>query len=157
MKPIATRHMAEAEGQGRERPLILDAFLPYRLSVLANRASAALARLYADRFGIGIPEWRAMAVLGMGEPLSAGRVAERTAMDKVQVSRALAALSAKGLVERATDAADRRRAVLRLSAAGAHVYGEIVPLARDYERRLLEGLTAEERRQLDRLMAGLRP
>lgn len=149
--------MAEAEGQGRERPLVLDAFLPYRLSVLANRASAALARLYADRFGIGIPEWRAMAVLGMGEPLSAGQVAERTAMDKVRVSRALAALAAKGLVERAADAADRRRAVLRLSPAGAAVHGEIVPLALAYERRLLAGLSPEERRELDRLMDGLRP
>ena len=149
--------MAEAEGQGWEPPLILDAFLPYRLSVLANRTSAALARLYAARFGITIAEWRTMAVLGMGEPLSASQVAERTAMDKVQVSRALAALTAKNMVERAADAADRRRAVLRLSSAGAAVYDEIVPLALDYQRRLLEGLSLEERRQLDRLLAALRP
>lgn len=64
------------------RPLGLDTFLPYRLSVLANTVSSAFARLYADRFDLTIPEWRVMAVLGSQAPLSAGEVAARTAMDK---------------------------------------------------------------------------
>ena len=72
--------------------LDLDRFLPYRLSVLSNRVSSAIARQYSDRFGLSIPEWRVMAVLGGSPGLSARDVAERTAMDKVQVSRALESL-----------------------------------------------------------------
>ena len=72
--------------------LDLDHFVPYRLSVLSNRVSDAIARHYSERFGLSIPEWRVMAVLGQTPGLSARDVAARTAMDKVQVSRAVACL-----------------------------------------------------------------
>ena len=75
--------------------LYLDAFTPYRLSVLTNRISSAIARHYSERFDLSIPEWRVMAVLGETPGLSARQVAERTAMDKVQVSRAVQSLLAR--------------------------------------------------------------
>src|SRR5436190_22072227 len=96
----------------------LERFLPYRLSVLANLASRALARLYGKRFGLSVAEWRVIAHLARADPASANEVAARAAMDKVQVSRAVARLTGKQLVERATDAADRRRAALRPSRRG---------------------------------------
>lgn len=133
-------------------PFALEAFLPYRLSVLSNVVSGAIASLYRVRFGLAIPEWRCMAVLGRFAPLTAGEVAARTAMDKVQVSRAIAALKAKGLALQATDADDRRRSKLALSAAGKRMHARIVPLARAAEARLLGDFDAHER---DRLFAGL--
>ncbi len=133
--------------------LELDRFLPYRLSVLSNRISQDIARLYAERFALGVTEWRIMAVLGRYPELSASRVAERTAMDKVAVSRAVTSLLASGRLKRRTHGKDRRRSVLALSARGLKVYDEIVPLALAYERRLLEGLTGDERAALDRLLA----
>ena len=141
-----------------ERPeptLFLGEFLPYRLSILASRVSQTLAAAYNQRFGMTIPEWRVMAVLGQFPGLSAAEVAEKTAMDKVRVSRAVAALSAAGRVLRAPDPRDGRRASLRLSAAGRRVYAEVVPLARSYERRLLEALGADERRELDGIIERL--
>jgi DNA-binding MarR family transcriptional regulator len=62
--------------------LDLDRFVPYRLSVLANRISNVIARQYSERFGLSIPEWRVMAVLGQTSGLSAREVALRTEMDK---------------------------------------------------------------------------
>src|SRR3546814_16183839 len=76
-------------------PLTLERFLPYRLSVITNRISGALSRHYAARFGISIPEWRVIANLGRYPGLSANQVAERSAMDKVTVSRAVAGLERK--------------------------------------------------------------
>ena len=75
--------------------LRLERFLPYRLSVLSNRVSQDIARLYSARFNLSITEWRVMAVLGHERGLSANTVAERTAMDKVAVSRAVSALMGK--------------------------------------------------------------
>src|SRR5690349_8605580 len=124
--------------------LELERFLPYRLSVLSNRISAEIARLYARRFRLSIPEWRVMAVLGRFGPLSASQLVEKTAMDKVRVSRAVARLAASGRLARRTDEADRRRAVLDLSAEGGRVYAEIAPLALEVERRLLARLGAAE-------------
>ena len=73
--------------------LELERFLPYRLSVVSNRISTVIARVYAQRFGLTVPEWRVMAVLGRFGAMSASAVCERTAMDKVRVSRAVARLA----------------------------------------------------------------
>lgn len=136
-------------------PLLLERFLPYRLSVLSNLVSSRIAAHYSERFGLGIPEWRVLAVLAQEPGLSAAEVAERTAMDKVAVSRAVAALQRTGRLERAMDASDRRRSRLRLSAAGAEVYRQVVPVARRLEHDLLDALTPDDRAALDRILRAL--
>ena len=133
--------------------LELDRFLPYRLSVLSNRISLDIAALYGERFGLNVTEWRILAVLGRYPSLSATDVAERTAMDKVAVSRAVTSLLASGRLKRRLHGDDRRRSVLQLSAKGYRVYDEVAPLALEYERRLLEGLQPDERSALDRLLS----
>jgi DNA-binding MarR family transcriptional regulator len=123
--------------------------------VLTNTISASLARSYADRFGITIPQWRVMAVVGAEPGLTAREVADRTRMDKVGVSRAVSKLLDDGRLLRRPDPNDRRRAALRLSARGRRIYDQVVPLARAYEAELLGALSEAERRSLDRLVAHL--
>src|SRR5512142_2983488 len=102
--------------------LVLERFLPYRLSVLMLRISNAIAQSYERRFDLSVPEWRVMAVLGRFGPLSAMGVGEKTQMDKVRVSRAVARLVSAGRITRRTDATDRRRAVLALTSAGRAIH-----------------------------------
>ena len=128
--------------------LELERFLPYRLSVLSNTVSQAIAATYERRFALSITEWRVMAVLGRYDGLSAREVAERTAMDKVAVSRALARLIEAGRVRRQTADHDRRQSVLRLSAKGWKVYDQVAPLALEHEQRLLAHLNPAEQRSL---------
>lgn len=135
--------------------LDLDHFLPYRLSILSNRASDAIARHYSDRFGLSVPEWRVMAVLGQTPGMSARDVAQRTAMDKVQVSRAVASLVDARRVNREGDETDGRVTRLSLTAKGQAIYDEVVPLALHLEEVLLSALTPQERRGLELLMAKL--
>ena len=132
--------------------LDLEHFLPYRLSVLSNRISSAIAREYSERLSLSVTEWRVMVVLGRYPGLSAREVAERTAMDKVAVSRAVASLLSAGRLEREFDDEDRRRSVLRLSKAGHAVYDQVVPLALGFERHVLEGMPEAERALLFRLL-----
>lgn len=133
----------------------LEKFLPYRLSVLTNTISARFAAQYGARFGLTIPEWRVLAVLGRYAPLASRDVCGRTAMDKVRVSRAVAMLSCKGLVARATDGADRRRTALALTERGKRMHAGIVPLARAIEGEALAVLNAKERRVFDELLTKL--
>ncbi len=135
--------------------LRLETFLPYRLSILTNTISRSLSRHYARRFRLSIAEWRVMAVLGMHPGLSAAEVAERTAMDKVKVSRAVSKLIQAGRLRRQVAENDRRRSILKLSAAGTRVYREVVPLARRIEKDLLTVLDQRERAELDRLLTKL--
>jgi DNA-binding MarR family transcriptional regulator len=143
-----------SDPQARSR-LDLDRFAPYRLSVLTNRVSGAIARHYSERFGLSIPEWRVMAVLGQSPGLSASEVAQRTAMDKVQVSRAVAELLRRKRVTRAGDAKDGRVTRLSLTRQGKAIYDEIVPLALHLEDLFLSTLSSEERRSFDQLITKL--
>jgi DNA-binding MarR family transcriptional regulator len=135
--------------------LRLAEFLPYRLSVLSNTVSTAIAASYSAEFRLSIPEWRVLAVLALTPGLSAAEVAVATAMDKVAVSRAVASLLRARRIERRVARQDRRRSMLRLSRAGEAVYRRVVPVALAYERDLLRSLAAGDRRHLDRLLAAL--
>lgn len=148
-------HAAQEHAVLEHAVLELEHFLPYRLSILSNRISQTISGLYGQRFGLAITEWRIMAVLGRFPELSAGEVAERTQMDKVAVSRALARLLERGLVQRDTHGSDRRRSVLELSPVGYTVYDEVAPMALECERQLLANLDATDRTQLDVLLAKL--
>jgi DNA-binding MarR family transcriptional regulator len=136
----------------RRPALDLEAFLPYRLSVLANHVSIALADLYEARYGITPYEWRLIAILARFGPMSSNGVCSRSAMDKVQVSRAVARACASGLVDRNIDRDDRRRSVLSLTGRGRTVHDEIVPLARGLEERLLAELDGSDRARLSELI-----
>ena len=140
---------------GSRAPLRLPAYLPYRLSVVSNKASGLIARAYQARFGLTIQEWRVIAVLGAGEALTAQAVCEATAMDKVTVSRAIRALDQRGLVQRRRNRADRRASDVTLTPDGEAIYAEVAPLALQYEQAMLDELSQAERDQLMGLLAKL--
>jgi len=121
--------------------LILEEFLPYRLSITSHTVSTNIARVYEKRFGVSIPEWRVIAVLGRYPGLSAVEVAERTLMDKVAVSRAVTKLIKNGRIDRQFADADRRRSILNLSEQGREVHNEIATLALQFEQELLQDIS----------------
>jgi DNA-binding MarR family transcriptional regulator len=112
----------------------LETFLPYRLSVTTNRVSRAFADHYEQ-------ELRVIAVLGAFAPLSSNEICERTAMDKAKVSRAVATLLKRGLIEREAHATDQRLIQLTLSRTGRKVYEAIIPRARAIEAEVTKGLS----------------
>ena len=151
LNPSPRRGVAVPEADG----LILERFLPYRLSTLTLRISNAIARSYERRFNLSVPEWRVMAVLGRFGPLSANGVGEKTQMDKVRVSRAVARLLTANRITRRTDTEDRRRAILDLTPKGRADYEQIVPMVLAVESELLSELDGAERVTLERIMRKL--
>ena len=145
---IVTRQTARA----MSKELILERFLPYRLAILSHSVSASIASIYERRFGVSIPEWRVIAIVGRFPDLSAVEVAERTVMDKVAVSRAVTKLIKVGVIDRRFADADRRRSILNLSPRGREVHDEIAPLALQMEADLLEDLSEAETEVLDRVI-----
>jgi len=126
------------------KELILEDFLPYRLAILSHTVSTSIARAYDQRFGLSIPEWRVIAIVGRFPGLSAVEVAKRTMLDKVAVSRAVTKLIKNGRIDREFADADRRRSILNLSDKGRKVHDEVAPLALKIEEDLLHGLNEEE-------------
>ena len=149
--------MGSAAGQ-------LAGFLPYQLSVASNAVSSLIAERYRKRFGLRIPEWRIMAVLGdQGADVGEGRgamtqraLAAATLMDKVAVNRAVRVLEERGLVARAANAQDGRSHLLELTAEGRMIHAEVMPRALATERELFDGLAPGEEALLRDLLARLR-
>jgi DNA-binding MarR family transcriptional regulator len=133
-------------------PLELEHFLPYRLSILSNTVSQSIATEYQDRFELSMTEWRVMTILARFPEISARDVVDRSAMDKVAVSRAVARLVNAGRVERGIHDGDKRRSVLQLSEAGWAIHDEVAPLARAHERELLARLDEGEQAQLNSIL-----
>lgn len=149
---------AEKQGAGGDRepaPIKLESFLPYRLNVLATAVSQSLARVYGERFGISIPEWRVLATLGQFSEITAREIGQHSHMHKTTVSRAVAALAERQLVTRRPNKADMREAFLAMTPKGRAIYLQIVPLARDFASELSSGLTRAERDVLDDIIARL--
>lgn len=106
------------------------------------------SRLLQKQFSLGVREWRVVAILGDVGAVSAADMVGPAAFDKATVSRAIATLEKRGLVERMPDPGDRRKQLVQLTQAGAEIHDRIVPLARMRARVLESALTSEERAQL---------
>ncbi|MCA1298693.1 MarR family winged helix-turn-helix transcriptional regulator [Stappia indica] len=135
--------------------LKLEAFLPYRLSILAEAVSQSLAGVYRRRYGIAIPEWRVLATLGQFDSMTAKEIGLHSRMHKTKVSRAVATLEERRLVRRHTNSRDMRESFLELTSAGRRIYDELVPEALGFVDRLLAPLSEEERTTLEPLLQRL--
>lgn len=153
MKQVATplKDNSDLKLAARQAALDLHRWFPYRFSRIANEVSLSLHKVYHARWAISVPCWRIITVLAEYAPLASKEVAAETAMDVVQVTRAVNDLYKKKLVRRREDPLDRRRVSLELSAAGMRLYKEVVPYARSLENELLRGMSMAERE----LLAGL--
>lgn len=132
--------------------LVLDDFIPYRLSVTSNLVSDSIARAYESLFGLTIPEWRLVAVVAETGGITQQAIGAKTLMDKVTVSRAAIALVDRGLLARRANAEDRRSHLLELTDAGRDLYAAVTPKALDLERRIFSAFEpAEVARFMDML------
>ena len=135
--------------------LLLHDFLPYRLAVLAKIVGISLSKIYRERFGITNQQWRVIFALARQANCSASHIVHHAALDKVQVSRAVAGLIEKKLLERSEDNIDRRNSILNLTIKGWKVYDQIAPEAIAFEARLKDSLDEREVALLDTLLSKL--
>jgi DNA-binding MarR family transcriptional regulator len=138
-----------------QAPLKLEQFLPYRLNVLASLVSQALSRIYVERYGLGVPEWRVLVTLGQFGVMTGKAVGAHSHMHKTKVSRAVAELEKRKLVARRANRADLRESFLSLTAPGRAIYEELAPGALEFARRLAEVVAPEDRPAFERAMQRL--
>lgn len=129
-------------------PLDIERLVTFRLSRLSETLARGAVKLYSKRLGMGITEWRVVALLGRYAPLSANEISQRTGVDKGWISRSVGNLIGQGYVVRSVDPAGGRQQLLALTPAGLTVYRKAAPRARQRHERLLAALSAEQRAQL---------
>ncbi|MGB7373754.1 MarR family winged helix-turn-helix transcriptional regulator [Pontixanthobacter sp.] len=127
-------------------------FLPYQLSVASNAVSNDMAGVYEQQFGLKVTEWRVMAMLGDGGPMTQRDLTAKTLMDKVAVNRACKALEMRGLARRSPNQQDGRSHHLELTGDGLSMYRAIVPLVLEREAHMLAPLSKSQQRILRDLL-----
>jgi DNA-binding MarR family transcriptional regulator len=140
---------------GDQAPLKLEDFLPYQLNVVSSLVSLALSRVYARRYGIGVPEWRVVVTLGQYGVMTAKAIGAHTHMHKTKVSRAVALLEKRRLIARRANREDMRETFLSLTNAGRTMYEEVAPHALEFARRLTDILSPSDREAFNRALKQL--
>lgn len=125
--------------------LLLENFLPYRLSFTSNLVSDVIAGAYESLFALRVPDWRLVAVTAENpDGITQQEIGLKTRMDKVTVSRAAIALIERGLIARKPISGDRRSHLLHLTIAGRELYKAVVPKALELEQRIFSEFPKED-------------
>ncbi|MFT4096064.1 MAG: MarR family transcriptional regulator [Rhodoblastus sp.] len=135
------------------KALDLDNYAVAYLTWIANKISSSASAIYRKRFGVGVTDWRIMALLAVEPWIPAGRISEVIGFDRAVISRSLAFMQERGLVETRFQDNNFRRQFIALTKAGLDLHDRIVDVAREREKFLLAELTEEERRAAIRLLA----
>jgi DNA-binding MarR family transcriptional regulator len=152
---ITSEPAADEPKLDEQAPLKLEHFLPYQLNMVSSLVSQALSRVYARRYGIGVPEWRVVVTLGQYGVMTAKAIGAHTHMHKTKVSRAVALMEKRRLIARRANRDDMRETFLSLTAAGRTMYEEVAPHALEFARRLTEILSPGDREAFDRALRQL--
>jgi len=140
--------------------LTLDDYVTYRVSVLAQMFGREASRKYHARWGLSLPQYRILTLLGKLGPTALRDLTDHSQMDKGQVSRVVSQLDAKRLVVRQPDERDGRRQILTLTKSGEDLYRQTIGAAEARQREILSVLSPEElvtlRTALDKLSRHMR-
>jgi len=127
-------------------------FPTFRLTLLAKAIDRLTLRTFSTISDMTLAEWRVLSRLAPLDGATVRQLAQMAWVDRAETSRAAAALSARGLVDRRDNPVDRRAPILFLTAAGRAEYARLLPIRADFHRVLTEEMSAEERDLLDMLL-----
>ena len=140
-----------AEVGGRS-VLDLDTYIPFLISAIGNKWSRSASALYLKRFGVGVTEWRIMAMLAIEPGITAYRICQVIGLDKAATSRALRTLEDRGLVVSHQEDPQNHRRTVALTEAGGTLHDAIIAVAHAREAILVSALTRDEVGQLAALL-----
>lgn len=125
--------------------LDLDHYVPAYLTYLAGKISSSASATYRPKFGVGITDWRIMALLATEPWITAGRICDVIGLDKAAVSRSVREMKKLGIVEADED---QYRQLIALTRKGLGLHDRIVKVSLEREGQLLENFSAAERKLL---------
>lgn len=135
-------------------PYVLEEQVGHLLRRASQRHTALFAKRFA-RFDLTPLQFAVVMKLHVAGPVSQNHLGRLTAMDPNTVQGVILRLLRRRLVARTASAADRRRKLLSLSAAGSALARQLVAEGLAISEETLAPLTPRQRRQLLVLLARL--
>ncbi len=126
-----------------------DDHLPHRLQLLAKMIDRETAKQLQREFGMSLAEWRVLAYICAAGPASAADVGAASAIDRAEVSRAVAKLERDDLIARSVDPKHRKRLILEPTDTGRDAFARIRGQRRGYFQRIMSDIPQATREQLN--------
>ena len=136
----------------------IDYKLEEQVGFLLRRAQQRHTAIFAARIGphqLTPTQFAALAKINDEGTVSQNKLGRLTAMDPATMQGVIARLLDRGLIARASDPNDRRRAMLRLSAEGRAAFADAAANGKVISKETLAPLDARERVAFLRLLAKL--
>lgn len=133
----------------------VDSYLGYLLGQ-ANHALYKDFDALVRAAGLTSIEWRVLATLHDGDPLTVSQLAQEVLSKQPTVTKLVQRMAEQGWLDLHADAGDQRRTLVAATAAGKRLVRPLVQQARRHEARTLRMLGAEERTTLRQLLEKLR-
>ena len=133
-------------------------FVDGYLGYLLGQANHALYREFDGHVraaGLTSIEWRVLATLHDGRPLTISQLAHEVLSKQPTVTKLVQRMGDQGWLRLQDDPADQRRTLVSATAAGRRLARPLVDKARAHEARLLRSLGANEKAALRKLLAKL--
>jgi DNA-binding MarR family transcriptional regulator len=114
----------------------VDTYLAALLAQASHRISSEFHRVVRAQ-GLSVSEWRVLASLAEGHPVSTSRLAELAIMKTPTTSRLLDRMQARGQITRMVDESDRRVTLVRITPKGQRTVSRLIERAREHEAKVL--------------------
>ena len=130
--------------------LNLDTYVPGLLLWVTNKLASSATRLYKDRFGIAVTDWRVLSYLVVYPWSTAASACELMGMDKAAVSRSLSYMMGQGWLK--SRPKGLRKVEYAVSRSGKQLHDKAIKLVLARQEALLTGLTSSDRDELLRCL-----
>jgi DNA-binding MarR family transcriptional regulator len=135
-------------------PRFIEDYLGYLLGQ-ANHALYKEFDAHVRAAGLSSIEWRVLATLHDGDPLTISRLADEVLSKQPTVTKLVQRMSEQGWVALQADAGDQRRTLVVATPAGKRLVRPLVEKARAHEAAMLRALAGPEKAALKKLLAKL--
>ncbi|WP_321881627.1 MarR family winged helix-turn-helix transcriptional regulator [Paraburkholderia bannensis] len=133
----------------------IEELFTYRLHVLKKQTDRTMNEAFASALALTLTEARILLSVGAFGPISVSDLGRVSNLDRSQASRATDALERKGLLEKASNEADARGVLVKLSAQGRNTYRRASAISMAQNEAILAALSAHEREVLESALAKL--
>lgn len=127
-------------------------YFGYRLAVTAKLFDRKFVEILKAHSTLTLPQWRCVAQLGLAEPGTVRSLAEGAAVDRAEVSRALARLVAQGFVARHDNRGDQRSPQFTLTAEGRALFQRVRQPVSAFIRSLIAQVDERDIEAADRVL-----
>jgi DNA-binding MarR family transcriptional regulator len=131
-----------------------DSYLAALLAQASHLISAEFHAIVREH-GVSVSEWRILASLSSGAPVSIGHLAQITLSKQPTLTRALHRMERRGQVLRLPNRGDRRVTLVRATPKGRRTVATLIRLAREHERRVLRPFGLDRAEALKAVLRGM--